>query len=137
MSRELTDARMEALRKRYPEVEKVLGVFGISTGECGGVLFEDSEGFDGGEVYRKDLLQIAEFMRELAQIAPEMGSRAVMASIRPRHTADILSGRKTIEVRKNSPDLPTPFRVYIYETRERGNGRGRSTVFWCAASVSP
>ena len=40
----------------------------------------------------------------------------VMASIRPKHTADIKSGKKTLEIRKSIPKIPTPFKCYIYET---------------------
>lgn len=42
--------------------------------------------------------------------------KAVMASIRPKHTADIKSGKKTLEIRKSIPKIPTPFKCYIYET---------------------
>lgn len=64
-------------------------------------------------------------------------SKAVLISIRPKWCELIASGKKTIEVRKTRPNLETPFKCYIYETRgfERvgnenlncvvgGNGRG-------------
>lgn len=50
-------------------------------------------------------------------------SKAVLISIRPEWAKLILSGEKTLEVRKNRPRLETPFRCYIYETIE-----GRGTV---------
>ena len=42
--------------------------------------------------------------------------KAVLISIRPEWTRLILSGEKTIEVRKTRPKLETPFKVYIYQT---------------------
>ena len=41
-------------------------------------------------------------------------SKAVMLSIRPKWCEKIASGEKTIEVRKTRPNLPTPFKAYIY-----------------------
>lgn len=43
-------------------------------------------------------------------------SRAVLISIRPEWVDKILSGEKTLEVRKTRPKLETPFKVYIYCT---------------------
>ena len=43
-------------------------------------------------------------------------SKAVMISIRPKWCEKIVSGEKTIEVRKTRPKLETPFKVYIYCT---------------------
>ena len=43
--------------------------------------------------------------------------KAVMISIRPEWVTKILSGEKTVEVRKTAPKLETPFRCYIYETQ--------------------
>lgn len=43
-------------------------------------------------------------------------SKAVLLSIRPNWCKLILSGMKTVEVRKTRPKLETPFRVYIYCT---------------------
>lgn len=42
--------------------------------------------------------------------------RAVLISIRPDWVEKILSGEKTLEVRKTRPKLETPFKVYIYCT---------------------
>lgn len=44
-------------------------------------------------------------------------SNAVMISIRPKWCEKIISGEKTVEVRKNRPKLETPFKCYIYETQ--------------------
>lgn len=66
-------------------------------------------------------------------------SKAVLISIRPKWCELIASGKKTIEIRKTRPQIKTPFKCYIYETRgfERvGNdnlncvigGNGRSKV---------
>ena len=45
---------------------------------------------------------------------------AVLISIRPRWCEKIISGEKTIEVRKTRPKMDTPFKCYIYEC---GNGK--------------
>lgn len=46
-------------------------------------------------------------------------SKAVMLSIRPQWCQKIASGEKTIEVRKTKPKLETPFKCYIYCTRDK------------------
>lgn len=46
-------------------------------------------------------------------------SKAVMISIRPKWCDKIASGEKTIEVRKTKPKLQTPFKCYIYCTRDK------------------
>lgn len=46
-------------------------------------------------------------------------SKAVLISIRPEWVEKILSGEKTLEVRKNRPNMGTPFKVYIYCTSGR------------------
>lgn len=43
-------------------------------------------------------------------------AKAVLISIRPDWVEKILSGEKTLEVRKTRPKLETPFKVYIYCT---------------------
>nr|DAP58926.1 MAG TPA: helix-turn-helix domain-containing protein [Caudoviricetes sp.] len=43
-------------------------------------------------------------------------AKAVLISIRPEWVEKILSGKKTLEVRKNRPVLETPFKCYIYCT---------------------
>lgn len=42
--------------------------------------------------------------------------KAVILSVRPKWCASIANGEKTVEVRKNKPNLQTPFKCYIYET---------------------
>ena len=44
-------------------------------------------------------------------------SKAIMLSIRPKWCEKIISGEKTVEVRKNRPKLETPFKCYIYCTK--------------------
>lgn len=43
--------------------------------------------------------------------------KAVLLSIRPEWAGKILTGKKTVEVRKTRPRLETPFKVYIYCTK--------------------
>ncbi len=43
-------------------------------------------------------------------------AKAVLISIRPEWVEKILSGEKTLEVRKTRPKLDTPFKCYIYCT---------------------
>ncbi len=43
--------------------------------------------------------------------------KAVLLSIQPKWCELIASGRKTIEVRKTKPKLPTPFKCYICQTK--------------------
>ena len=42
--------------------------------------------------------------------------KAVLISIRPKWVEKIVSGEKTLEVRKTRPKLETPFKCYIYCT---------------------
>lgn len=44
--------------------------------------------------------------------------KAVLISIQPKWCELIASGKKTIEVRKTKPKLATPFKVYIYCTKD-------------------
>lgn len=46
-------------------------------------------------------------------------SKAVMISIRPEWVEKICRGEKTVEVRKTRPKLQTPFKCYIYCTRDK------------------
>lgn len=48
-------------------------------------------------------------------------SKAVMLSIRPKWCEKIVSGEKTIEVRKTRPKMNTPFKCYIYCTLQGCN----------------
>lgn len=43
-------------------------------------------------------------------------AKAVLISIHPEWVKKILAGEKTLEVRKNRPNMETPFKVYIYCT---------------------
>jgi predicted transcriptional regulator len=44
--------------------------------------------------------------------------REVLISIKPKWCELIASGKKTVEVRKTKPKLETPFKVYIYCTKQ-------------------
>ena len=44
--------------------------------------------------------------------------RSVLISIKPKWCELIASGKKTVEVRKSKPNLKTPFKVYIYCTKD-------------------
>ena len=46
-------------------------------------------------------------------------SKAVMLSIRPKWCEKIINGDKTIEVRKTRPKIDTPFKCYIYCTKDK------------------
>lgn len=46
--------------------------------------------------------------------------KAILISIRPRWVAEILNGKKTIEVRKSAPKCELPIEVYIYCTKGVG-----------------
>lgn len=50
-------------------------------------------------------------------------NKAVLISIQPKYCELIARGQKTIEVRKTRPKLETPFKAYIYCTKENFNGR--------------
>ena len=43
--------------------------------------------------------------------------KSVLISIRPEWCEKIVNGKKTIEVRKNKPNLETPFKCYVYCTQ--------------------
>ena len=51
--------------------------------------------------------------------------KAVMLSLRPQWCEKIFNGSKSIEVRKSRPSIPTPFKVYVYQTKHKG---GNATV---------
>ena len=48
--------------------------------------------------------------------------KSVLISIQPKWCERIADGSKTIEVRKTKPKLETPFKVYIYCTKQKVNG---------------
>lgn len=43
--------------------------------------------------------------------------KSILQSIKPQYCELIASCKKTIEVRKTKPKIPTPFKVYIYQTK--------------------
>ena len=43
--------------------------------------------------------------------------KSVLISIKPKWCELIVSGKKTVEVRKTKPKLETPFKCYIYCTK--------------------
>ena len=43
--------------------------------------------------------------------------KAILMSIRPQHLANILNGKKTIEIRKTIPKCELPIDVYLYCTK--------------------
>ena len=45
--------------------------------------------------------------------------KSVMISIQPKWCELIASGEKTIEVRKTKPNIATPFKCYIYQTKSK------------------
>lgn len=45
-------------------------------------------------------------------------AKAVLISIRPKWCEKIARGEKTVEVRKTRPKLETPFKCYVYRTKE-------------------
>lgn len=45
-------------------------------------------------------------------------NKAVLISIQPKWCELIASGKKTVEVRKTKPKLETPFKCYIYATKD-------------------
>lgn len=48
-------------------------------------------------------------------------SKSVLISIQPKWCELISSGKKTVEVRKTQPKLETPFKVYIYCSKQHTN----------------
>lgn len=58
-------------------------------------------------------------------------SKAVLISIRPEWCAKIANGGKTIEIRKTSPKLDTPFKCYIYCTKPSRSKMWRANGCMC------
>lgn len=48
--------------------------------------------------------------------------KAVLLIINPKYCELIASGRKTVEIRKTRPKIDTPFKCYIYCTKEKVPG---------------
>lgn len=55
-------------------------------------------------------------------------NKSVLISIQPKWCELIASGKKTIEVRKTTPKLETPFKCYMYETKNAKGVRGFSIL---------
>ena len=53
--------------------------------------------------------------------------QAVLISIQPRWCKLIASGAKTVEIRKSRPKIATPFRCYVYQTKNGKVGTGLFT----------
>lgn len=49
--------------------------------------------------------------------------KAILMSIKPKWCELIFSGEKTIEARKIAPKLKTPYKVYAYQTKNRGGAK--------------
>ena len=60
-------------------------------------------------------------------------SKSVLISIKPQWCELIASGKKTVEVRKTRPKLETPFKVYIYCTKDEPLYHS-GEKFWCKAA---
>lgn len=45
--------------------------------------------------------------------------KGILMSVRPEWCKKIFSGEKTIEVRKTRPKIEPPFRVFVYQTKEK------------------
>ena len=60
--------------------------------------------------------------------------KAILMSIKPKWCEKIFSGEKTVEVRKTAPQLATPFKVYVYETKAGFIEAVRGTCPKCAFS---
>ena len=56
--------------------------------------------------------------------------KSVLISIQPKWCELIASGKKTVEVRKTKPKLETPFKVYIYMTKEYNRGINSCFYFY-------
>lgn len=57
--------------------------------------------------------------------------KSVLISIRPQWCEKIANGEKTIEVRKTRPKLETPFKCYVYCTKDNTD-RVPSRIWWKA-----
>ena len=60
--------------------------------------------------------------------------KAIMISIKPKWVAKILNGEKTIEIRKTKPKCDLPIDVYIYCTKDGGNGLYWNGYKWVVIS---
>lgn len=60
--------------------------------------------------------------------------KAVLISIKPKWCKLIVTGNKTVEVRKTKPKLETPFKVYIYCTN--GGNKSLSYADYCGYDIT-
>ena len=56
----------------------------------------------------------------------------VLISIKPEWVQKIISYLKTLELRKNFPNQPTPFRCFIYVTKDFKPNRPYSAKLWAS-----
>lgn len=56
-------------------------------------------------------------------------AKAVLISIRPEWVEKILTGEKSLELRKTKPKLKTPFKVYIYCTNPKNTKLWKSRTY--------
>lgn len=49
--------------------------------------------------------------------------RAVLLSVRPKWIGKMITGEKTVEIRKNKPNVKGPFKCYIYQTMPKSGER--------------
>ena len=61
--------------------------------------------------------------------------KAVLISVNKPHTDNIHIGAKTSELRTLAPSIPTPFKVYMYETKRFG-GCGKVVSEWICKSTT-
>lgn len=54
--------------------------------------------------------------------------KAILMSIHPKWCEKIFNESKSIEVRKSRPSIPTPFKVYVYQTKHKGGKKIVSDV---------
>lgn len=63
--------------------------------------------------------------------------RSVLISIRPQWVDKIVSGEKTVEVRKSKPKLEPPFKCYIYCTKEKTISEKLWVLSWSRRYLFP
>ena len=60
--------------------------------------------------------------------------RSVLISVRPKWCYKIAEGKKTIEARKTKPKLETPYKCYIYCTKDEPLYQS-GDKFWCGEEL--
>ena len=61
--------------------------------------------------------------------------KEILMSVNKPHTDNIHSGKKTSELRTRPPKIPTPFKVYMYETIA-GGGCGKVVSEWICKDMT-